>query len=251
MPLPELRIIGLTGLDEITPGDDLGDLIARAVAASGLRIGEGDIFVVTQKIVSKAEGRVVRLDSIEPSPLARQWAEAHQKDARVLELILRETRRIVRMDRGILITETRHGFVCANAGVDVSNAPEATATLLPVNPDQSARRLQANFEKAFGVRVAVIVSDTFGRPWRDGLVNVALGVAGLAPLLDYRGRKDTYGRPLQVTVVAVADELAAAAELVMGKTSGVPVAIIQGYRHEPAEGSGRDLLRAPDQDLFR
>ena len=251
MPHSAVRILGLPGLPEIVPRDDLSQLIVQAVAGSGVRIGEGDIFVITQKIVSKAEGRIVRLDSVEASPLARQWAATHGKDERVLELILRETQRIVRMDRGILIVETRQGFVCANAGVDASNVPEGTVTLLPENPDQSARRLQANLQTAFGVPVAVIISDTFGRPWRTGLVNVALGVAGLAPLLDYRGQRDSYERPLQVTVVAVADELAAAAELVMGKIRGVPVAIIQGFDYERAEGSGGELLRPADEDLFR
>ena len=251
MPSAEVRILGLSGLREIVPGDNLGELIVQAVGASGIHVDEGDVFVIAQKIVSKADGRIVKLDSVEPSPLARQWAAEHGKDARVIEVILRETRRIVRMERGILIVETRHGFVCANAGVDASNAPEGTVTLLPENPDQSARRVQAQLEKAFGVRVGVIIADTFGRPWREGLVNVALGVAGLAPLLDYRGQRDPYDRPLKVTVVAVADELAAAAELVMGKTSGVPAVLIQGFDYAKVEGSGRDLLRSAEQDLFR
>lgn len=246
-----IRILGLSGLPEIQPGDDLGALIVQAVSAPPVGIQERDIFVVAQKIVSKAEGRMVKLDSVEPSPQAQEWAAAQGKDARVLEVILRETRRIVRRERGILIVETRQGFICANAGVDASNVPEGTVTLLPEDPDRSARRLQAGLENAFGVRLAVIISDTFGRPWREGLVNVALGVAGLRPLLDYRGQKDVYGRPLKVTVVAVADELAAAAELAMGKTSRVPIAIIRGYAYEPAAGSGRNLLRPAEQDLFR
>lgn len=236
---------------EIHPGDDLGRLVVEAVAKAGLRVGAGDIFVITQKIVSKAEGRIVTLENVSASPLAREWAATQQKDARVLELILRETRRVVRMDRGILIVETKNGFVCANAGVDASNCPEGTASLLPENPDESARNLRAKFEKAFDVSLAVIISDTFGRPWREGVVNVALGVAGFAPLLDYRGQPDDFGRALQVTVVALADELAAAAELVMRKTSRVPVAVIQGFDYDRAEGSGRDLLRPADQDLFR
>lgn len=247
----ELRILGLAGLGEIRAGDDLGARIFEAVARAGMQIREGDIFVVTQKIVSKAERRMVELASVEPSPFACQWAAEHGKDARLVEVILRESRRIVRMERGILIVETKHGFVCANAGVDASNVPEGSVTLLPEDPDESARRLQAQLEKALGVRVGVIISDTFGRPWREAVVNVALGVAGVAPLVDYRGQPDMYGRRLQVTVVAVADELAAAAELVMGKSTGVPVAIIQGYRYEAREGSGRDLLRRAEQDLFR
>lgn len=238
-------------MKEVAPGDNLGKLIVEALAGAGLRAEEGDIFVVTQKIVSKAEGRVIRLESIEPSATAQAWAAAYHKDARVMEVILRESRRIVRMGHGVLIAETRHGFVCANAGVDASNAPAGTVTLLPENPDRSAQRLQAHLENALGVRLAVIVSDTFGRPWREGVVNVAVGVAGLAPLLDYRGQPDTQGRPLQVTVVAVADEVAAAAELVMGKTRKVPVAIVRGYDYEAAAGSGRELLRPPERDLFR
>ena len=238
-------------MPEIVPGDDLGAQIVQAVGKAGLQIGARDIFAITQKIVSKAEGRMIPLESVTPSPLAREWAAAQQKDPRVLELILRETRRIVRMDRGILIAETKNGFVCANAGVDASNCPEGTVTLLPENPDESARELRTRLQEAFGVPLAVIISDTFGRPWREGVVNVALGVAGLAPLRDYRGQPDTYGRPLQVTVVALADELAAAAELVMRKTSRVPVAVIQGFDYERADGAGRDLLRPAEQDLFR
>lgn len=251
MVLPEVGILGVPGLPEIAPGDDLGGMIAQAVTGSGPKILEGDIFVVTQKIVSKAEGRIVKLDSVQPSPQAREWAAAHDKDARVVEVVLRESRRIVRMERGLIISETRHGFICANAGVDASNTADDTVTLLPEDPDESARRLQAHLEKVFGVRLAVIISDTFGRPWREGVVNVALGVAGLAPLLDYRGQPDMHGRPLRVTVVAVADELASAAELVMRKSRGLPVAIIRGFEYERASGSVRDLLRAAERDLFR
>lgn len=251
MSIPEVRILGVPGLGEIVSGTELSQRIVEAVACSGLRIQEGDILVVTQKIVSKAEGRIVRLDSVEPSPQAREWAAAHQKDERVVEVILRESRRMVRMERGVLIAETRHGFVCANAGVDASNTAEGTVTLLPEDPDESARRLHAQLQSAFGVRLAVIISDTFGRPWREGVVNVALGVAGLAPLLDYRGQPDMYGRALRVTVVAVADELASAAELVMRKSTGVPVAVVRGFDFEAAAGSGRDLLRASERDLFR
>ncbi len=251
MPNPQIHIHGVPGIGEIVPGDDLGERIVRAVNGSGLRIGAEDVFVVSQKIVSKAEGRIVRLDTIEPSPLARRWATEHHKDPRIVEVILRESRRIVRMDRGILIAETHHGFICANAGVDASNAAPGTVTLLPEDPDRSAASLKGQLEEAFGARLAVIISDTFGRPWREGLVNVALGVAGLAPLLDLRGQTDGFGRPLQVTIIAVADELAAAAELVKGKTDCVPVAIVQGFRVAGTEGSGRDLLRPADQDLFR
>lgn len=251
MAASDVHILGVPGLGEIAPGDDLAALLAEAVRRAGLHIGSGDIVVVTQKVVSKAEGRIVRLDTVEPSAVARAWAAQHGKDARVLELILHESRRIVRMYRGILIVETHHGFVCVNAGVDTSNAPAGSVTLLPEDPDRSARQLRARLEQAFGAPLAVIISDTFGRAWREGLVNVALGVAGLAPLLDYRGQPDSQGRPLHVTQIAVADELAAAAELVMGKTGGVPAAVIQGYRYQAGEGSARELLRAAEQDLFR
>jgi len=243
--------VGLPGLPEIKPGDDVGGLIIRAAEDNRLRIAEGDVFVVTQKIVSKAEGRIVQLDSVEPSARARRWAEEHRKDARVVEVVLREAGAILRMEQGVLIAETRQGYVCANAGVDASNTSPGTVTLLPEDPDASARRICEQLEGAFGVRLGVIISDTFGRPWREGVTNVALGVAGLAPLIDYRGQPDTHGRTMHVTVVAVADELAGAAELVMRKTEGVPVAVVRGFRPQAAEGSGQELLRPRGRDLFR
>jgi coenzyme F420-0:L-glutamate ligase/coenzyme F420-1:gamma-L-glutamate ligase len=169
----------------------------------------------------------------------------------MVEAVLRETKRVVRMDRGLLISETHHGFVCANAGVDASNAPMGTVVLLPEDPDRSARELRSDLEEALKVNLAVIISDTFGRPWRQGLTNVALGVAGLSPLTDYRGRVDFYGRTLRATVLAVADELAAAAELVMGKTLGIPVVVIEGFQYQPGAGSGRELIRSHEDDLFR
>jgi coenzyme F420-0:L-glutamate ligase/coenzyme F420-1:gamma-L-glutamate ligase len=246
-----VEIHPLPGLPEITPGDDIAGAIAHAVRAQVLRVLENDIFVVAQKIVSKSEGRIVRLDEIAPSERARTWAESWNKDARIIELVLRESARIVRMERGVIIAETRHGFVCANAGVDVSNAEEGTAILLPENPDASARTLQRRLSEIFAVHVGVVVSDTFGRAWREGLVNVALGVAGLAPLLDYRGLPDAHGKPLQATVIAIADELASAAELVMGKSDRIPVAIIRGATIAARAGSGADLIRLADKDLFR
>ena len=251
MSFPSIQIIPLAALPEIAPGDDLSRLIADAVKRQGLRISEGDIFVVAQKIVSKAEGRIVRLDSILPSKRAEQWAADYQKDPRVSELVLSEASRIVRMERGVIVAETRHGFVCANAGVDVSNAPEGTAILLPDDPDRSARALQIQLKKDFGVHVAVIIADTFGRPWREGLVNVALGVAGIAPLMDYRGQRDASGKTLQATIIARADEVAAAAGLVMGKTDRVPVAILRGVASAEDSGSGRDLIRPAATDIFR
>lgn len=245
-----IRMTGVPGIGEIRPGDDLGGMIARAVQAGGIGIEAGDVFVVAQKAVSKAEGRIVRLETVEPSAKAREWAEQNGKDARLVEVVLRESRRVLRMERGILIAETRHGFVCANAGVDASNAPPGSVVLLPEDPDRSAAILRETFEGAFGVRVGVVISDSFGRPWRQGLVNVALGTAGIAPVIDYRGLNDTFGRKLQATVIAVADELAGAAELLMGKTSGVPVVVIQGFKFH-GDGSGKELLRPAELDLFR
>ena len=247
----EIRLIGIQGIPEIAAGDDLGSLIARAVRDMGLEIADKDIIVIAQKVVSKAEGRVLCLDRITPSRLAREWAAAFDKDARMVEAVLSESRRIVRMERGVMICETRHGFVCANAGVDASNVAEGTVTLLPENPDDSARLIQAALEQEFKAQVAVIVSDTFGRPWREGIANVAIGIAGIAPLIDYRGQADSHGRPLRVTVIAVADELASAAELVMQKSAGIPVVIIRGFDYEARAASARELIRPPEQDLFR
>jgi coenzyme F420-0:L-glutamate ligase/coenzyme F420-1:gamma-L-glutamate ligase len=259
VPCTSISIEGLEGIPEILPGDDLGATIVRALSASmphftasaGSGNGRGAILVVAQKIVSKAEGRIVRLDTVTPSAQAETWAAQLHKDPAMVEVILREARRVVRMDRGILIVETNQGFVCANGGVDASNAPKGTVIQLPEDPDASARRLRRQLTELLGTPVAVIISDTFGRPWRQGLTNVALGVAGLSPFVDYRGQLDSYGRPLHATILAVADELAAAAELVMGKTSGIPVAVIRGFSYVPHDGCGRELIRPPDEDLFR
>ena len=251
MWVPEYRVIGIPGLPEILPGSGLGELICDAVRAASLEALDGDIFVVTQKVVSKDEGRTVRLESVKPSRLARSWAGELDKDPALVEIVLSESRRIVRMDRGRLIVETHHGFVCANAGVDQSNTAAGEVTLLPEDPDASARRLRSCLEHGFRTRLAVIVSDTFGRPWREGLVNVAIGVAGLAPLVDYRGDLDSAGRRLEATAMAWADELAGAAEPVMGKARGIPVAIVRGLTYPAAEGSARSLIRPAEQDLFR
>jgi len=247
----ELHVFGVRGLPEVARDADVAALIAGAVDRARLAVEPGDVFVVAQKIVSKAEGAVVRLDDVAPSRMATQWAEENGKDARIVEVVLRESRRIVRMDHGVLIAETRHGFVCANAGVDASNVPPGFVTVLPVDPDASAERIRASLSATFGCPVAVIVSDTFGRAWREGVVNVAIGVAGFQPLLDYRGTTDAYGRPLTSTVIAVADELASAAELVMRKTACTPVAIVRGAGDWLGEGSGRLLVRDPSRDLFR
>ena len=248
----EIRIIGIAGIPEVRPGDNLGGIISDAIRQQPAGMSSGEVLVIAQKIVSKAEGKVVRLSQVRPSKVSAEWAKRYGKDPRVVEVALGESVRIVRMDRGVLISETRHGFVCANAGVDISNVEEGYVTLLPDDPDESARRLRQSLRDELGADVAVIVSDTFGRPWREGLVNIALGVAGLDPLIDLRGKPDWKGQPLRVTVMAAADELASAAELVMGKASGVPAALIKGYRYESAvEQSGRALIRPPEMDLFR
>lgn len=242
-----IRILGLDGLPEVRRGDDLPALIRARAAALGHTLDSGTIAVIAQKVVSKAEGAERDLRTIEPSALARAWAEQWHKDPRLVEVILRQSRRIVKMDRGVLIVETHHGFIAANAGVDQSNvAGDFRVTLLPADPDASAARLRR--ELGCG---AVIVSDTFGRPWREGLVNVAIGVAGLDPLEDLRGQPDRDGKLLQSTMVAFADEIAAAAGLVMRKADGVPVALIAGLEWAPAAGSARALLRDAAHDLFR
>ncbi len=246
-----LEIHGVHGLPELRAGDDLARAVLAALGAQGTPLAPGDVVVLSQKAVSKVEGRLVPLADVVPSPFAIEVARAQKKDPRLIELILRESRRVVRMDRGVLITETRHGQICANAGVDQSNVGLGWASLLPEDPDASARAFADGVRAATGIEVAVIVADTFGRPWREGLVNVAIGVAGLRPLQSYLGVSDPHGYTLQATILAVADELAAAAELVMGKLDQVPVAIVRGYRYEAGSGSARELLRDPNLDLFR
>jgi coenzyme F420-0:L-glutamate ligase/coenzyme F420-1:gamma-L-glutamate ligase len=247
----ELRLIGVPGMPEVKAGDALASLIGERIRAAGIQIVKGDVVVIAQKIVSKAEGRAVQLTEIEPGEVARDWAARYDKDARMVEVVLRESKRIVRMERGVLIAETHHGFICANAGVDASNVAAEVVTLLPEDADRSARDIQSVLERDFNARVAVIISDTFGRPWREGITNVAIGVAGMAPLVDYRGQLDSHGRPLKVTVIAIADELASAAELLMRKTAGVPVVIIRGFDYTARDASVRELIRSPDTDLFR
>jgi coenzyme F420-0:L-glutamate ligase / coenzyme F420-1:gamma-L-glutamate ligase len=246
-----LEIFPVPGLGEIEPGTDLAAVILQALDAAARPLQDGDIVVITQKIVSKAEGCLVQLDSIEPSALAMQWAEQWDKDARVVELVLRQSRRIVRMHRGVIISETQHGFVCANAGVDLSNVGGDRATLLPPDPDASAARARASLEAAAGVRLGVVISDTFGRAWREGQTNFAVGVAGVEALRHFEGQLDPTGYELRVTMLATADELASAAELVMGKVDRVPVAIIRGLDRALGEGSAAELIRPAGNDLFR
>ncbi|MGH9784509.1 MAG: coenzyme F420-0:L-glutamate ligase [Terriglobia bacterium] len=250
--VPErLEIHAIEGLPEIAVGAPLAELFCEAAAAGGLRLAGGDVLVVAQKVVSKAEGRLVELRAVEPTPFAISLAQSLKKDPRHVEVILRESRRIVRMDAGLIVVETHHGFICANAGVDTSNVSPGWVSLLPCDPDASALRLQQQIARRVGAPIAVIISDTFGRPWREGLTNVAIGVAGFEPSIDYRGQTDAHGNVLAATVVAAADELAAAAELVMGKISRRPAAIIRHFPWTPAAGKATDLIRPREKDLFR
>jgi coenzyme F420-0:L-glutamate ligase/coenzyme F420-1:gamma-L-glutamate ligase len=242
----ELRVIPVRGIPDVRAGDDLAELIANAV-----ELEEQDVVVVAHKVVSKAEGRVLDLAAIEPSELAQRIAEADGRDARQVEAVLRESARIVRMRPPLVIAETRHGFVCASAGVDASNAPDAgSLVLLPVDPDASAERIRARLAELTGRHVGVIVSDSFGRAWRQGTTDVAIGAAGLRTLLELNGRRDPVGYELHATAIAVADEIAGAAELVMGKLDGVPAAVVRGLELA-GSGNARELVMPPERDLFR
>ncbi len=259
MPADEpgrVEVIALAGLPEVRVGDDLAGLICDALALTDgiLPLREDDVLVVTQKVVSKAEGAVVDLRGVEPRPEAVAWAAAWDRDPRQIEVVLREARRIVRMERGVLVVETHHGFVCANAGVDASNVGPGSGdvvTLLPRDPDASADGIRAEVLRRFGVDVPVVISDSFGRPWRWGIVDVALGVSGLLPLEDLRGVADADGRVMKTTVRAVADELASAAELALGKIAGRPVALVRGARPPRGEGRISQALMNAETDLFR
>ena len=252
MKISEIRILSVPGIPIVVPGDNLAALIQEAVRNAELEIQDGDVVVVTQKIVSKAEGCLVSLPDVTPSLLAEEFANQWDKDARQVEVVLQASRRIVKMDRGVIISETRHGFICANAGVDRSNMEgDDVVALLPPDPDASARAIRDLLQQQMGVDVAVIISDTFGRPWREGLVNVAIGLAGMQANVDYTGQYDAEGYELKVTALCVADELAAAAELVMNKLDNVPVAVIRGYDYPSGEGDLNQLVRDPERDLFR
>ncbi|MFA7296441.1 MAG: coenzyme F420-0:L-glutamate ligase [Dehalococcoidia bacterium] len=251
MSHPEARFIGITGMPMVQPGDDLAALVIAAAAAQGTPVEDGDVLVITQRIASKAEGRVLPLDAFEPSPFALQWAERWGHDARQVEAVLRESTRIVRQARGVLITETRHGFICANAGVDASNVGgEGLVCLLPVDPDASCVAIRDAVRARLGIEVAVLMTDTFGRTWREGQTNVAIGLAGMRPLRSYEGMRDLDGRPMRVTMPATADEIAAASGLVMEKLAAVPAAIARGIDYERGEGSAREIVRAFERDLF-
>jgi coenzyme F420-0:L-glutamate ligase/coenzyme F420-1:gamma-L-glutamate ligase len=247
-----IQIFGLPSIPLIKEGDDVGECIVKAAKEENVTIERGDVIVVAQKIVSKAEGGTVHLKTVTPSAIAQEIAKESGKDPRHVEAILQQSRKIIRRKGAHLIVETRHGFVCANAGIDKSNVEDPDSiTVLPVDADQSARSIRDRIRLLTGVDVGVIISDTFGRAWRIGQVNVAIGVDGLRPVIDYRGQKDMFGYVLNVTQMAAADELASAAELVMGKSDAVPVALIRGYEGVPGEGSAKELIRPEDEDLFR
>jgi coenzyme F420-0:L-glutamate ligase / coenzyme F420-1:gamma-L-glutamate ligase len=249
----EIRVLGVDGIPEAKAGDDPATLVIDGLEHSGIEVQNGDVVVVTHKLVSKAEDRLVNLEDVTPSRFAERLALRYEKDARQVEVVLRESTRIVKMDRGIIIAETPHGFVCANAGVDASNAPQTGyVVLLPLDPDATARAIREAIQERWNVQIAVIITDSFGRPWRSGIVNIAIGVAGMSPFSDYRGQYDEHGYELRATILAVADELASAAELVMGKLDRRPVAIVRGYEYIPSdEMSGQDLVMDPKRDLFR
>lgn len=241
-----LEIIPVPIPNDIKPNDSISDIIIDS-----FHIEENDIVVIAQKIISKSEGRLVKLDSVKISLLAEGLASAYQKDPRLMEVILNESKRIIRLENGIIIVETNHGIICANAGVDESNVPLGYATLLPVNPDKSANDIRNQIKTRTGKNTAVIISDTFGRPFRMGQINQAIGVSGIAPILGYKGKKDTFQRELRVTEIAIADELCSASELVTGKTKNIPVCIIRNFVYDNCNENTMKLVRTKNEDLFR
>ncbi len=250
--MASITLTAIEGVPIVKAGDDLATLIAEGLDKTGLTLQTGDIVIVCQKVVSKSEGRMVELKSIEPSAFAKQYAARWEKDPRAVELVLRQTNRIVRNDHGVLIVETGPGFVCANAGVDESNTlGDELALLLPEDADASARKIRDGLKRLCGADAAVVVTDTFGRPWRDGLTDICIGVAGINPMLDLRGTNDLGGRELHHTVVALADQLSAAGGLLMKKASGIPAVHLRGYKYPPYEGTAKILIRPAEADLFR
>ncbi len=247
-----ISVIGLGAVPEVRVGDDYTQLVLEAASADDFSFQAGDILVVTQKIVSKAEGMLVDLREVQPGEFAKQFAATWDKDPRQVEVVLRESVRIVKMERGIIISETRHGFICANAGVDMSNvAGYDYACLLPKNSDASAECIRHGLREQLGLEIPVIISDSFGRAWRNGITNIAIGVAGMQPLLDYRGTTDAHGYLMHASIIAVADEIASAAELVMNKIDGVPLAVVRGYKYAPGVGSGQEIVMEASRDMFR
>jgi coenzyme F420-0:L-glutamate ligase / coenzyme F420-1:gamma-L-glutamate ligase len=249
---PDLHIIPVPLADEVRPGDSLLEKLLPALSHPKRRLKAGDILVVKHKIVSKAEGQLVDLKTIKPTAGSRAWAQRYKLDARVIELASKQSRKVIRRKRGVLITETRHGFICANSGIDVSNVDGGRqAVLLPEDPDRSAAQLHNGLKKHLRLSIPVIITDSFGRPWREGLTEVAIGIAGMRAMRDYRGRRDAYGYPLKASIEAVADELACAAGLVCGKLARIPMCIVRGFRYQPSRGNARELLRPAATDLFR
>ncbi len=250
--MPQICAIPIEGIGDVRPQDSISKLVLAALARMGQKIRRGDILVITHKIVSKAEGQIVPLASVNASRSAQQWAKKYGLDARLIELGLSEARSIRRRKRGITITETRHGFVCANSGVDASNVDGGfSAVLLPRAPDISAHKIFREIKNRVGFAVPIIISDSFGRPWREGLTEVAIGLAGMKAARDLRGQRDPYGYKLRVTVEAVADELAGLAGLACGKLSRMPACLIRGFQWQPGRGKAADLIRPAERDLFR
>lgn len=249
--MKSLNVLGLEGIPEVQMGDNLADLIIEASMKQGEELRDEDIVIVTSKIVSKADGRVVKEDEVTPSSFAVQLAESTNRDPRQVEVVLRESTRPVKISDQALIMETRHGFICANAGVDQSNVNNSEFLLLPEDPDAAALKIKQSLEKYYEVNLAVVISDTFGRPWREGQTNVAIGVSGMSAIRNYKGERDQFGNELKVTSIAVADQIAGAAELVMGKTDGIPVCVLRGYSFPQGNGKATDLIRPRNKDLFR
>jgi len=248
----ELRAIPITGIGEVRPGESVANTILAALRRQKLKLVAGDILVITHKIVSKAEGQMVVLDKVQPSQASRRWAERYRVDARLVELALKQAKRVVRRKRGIIITETAHGFVCANSGVDASNVDGGRcAVLLPTDPDRSARQIRRAIRKKLGISVPVLITDSFGRPWREGLCEVAIGLAGMKPFRDFRGRRDLHGYRLRTSLEAVADELACMAGLACGKLSQSPACILRGFGYERGHDDAASMVRAKKRDLFR
>jgi coenzyme F420-0:L-glutamate ligase / coenzyme F420-1:gamma-L-glutamate ligase len=246
-----VQVIPLLGLPKVEKGDDISKLVLDALSRNKLKLEDRDVVVITQKVVSKSQGRVLRIDSIKPSKKAVELAPRVNKDPRVVEAILRESKRIVREGHEVIITETSHGFVCANSGVDLSNVPDGSLALLPLDPDGDAAAIRERLENATGKELAIIISDTFGRPWREGQVDVAIGCSGIEPLETLIGRRDPYGYELKVTEPAIVDEIAAASELVMRKLAMVPVSVVRGVSYKRGDRGVRSIIMKPEDDLFR
>lgn len=247
----KIEVMPVLGIPEVKAGADLGRVILGAVRRSRVRMKDGDVVVVKQKVVSKAEGRVVRLDDVVPGKKAKSLAKSQGKDPKLVELMLREAVRVVRAGHGVIITETRHGFVCANSGIDQSNVGKGRVALLPKDPDRSARRLRRILESSTHLGLAVVITDTFGRPWRLGQTDVAIGCSGISPLVRYAGKKDRFGYELRVTEPSVVDEIAGAAELAVGKLAGIPVAVVRGADYVRGDEGVRSVIMPRERDLFR